>query len=74
MSAKTPPVTHDIPIFRDPAGQTYIPTTVVALLLRAMAGCCRDLETDNDTTLADIAEVLEQEADTIDCRAIERAR
>lgn len=70
----TPPASSTIPLAIDHDGQAYIPAAAVSLFLRAIATCCHNLAGDPDYTLADIADVLAQEADALDCRAIERAR
>jgi hypothetical protein len=58
-----PPASSTIPFAIDPDGKAYIPAAAVSLFLRAIATCCRNLADDPEYTLADIADVLAQEAD-----------
>lgn len=71
---RTPPAASSIPIVTDADGNVYIPAAAVSLLLRAMSVACRELDNNPDHTLGDISQVLQEEADAIDCRAIMQTR
>ena len=75
MSRPTvPPAASRIPMVTDTEGRAYIPASAVTVLLRAMAAVCHELDGQPTRTLSDVGDVLQAEADAIDCRAIVQTR
>lgn len=67
-----PPASSRIPIATGTDGQAYIPAEAIVEFLRMVAESCRNLADDPDCDLESAADLIDREADALDCRAILR--
>ena len=69
----SPAITR-LPIVTASDGQPYMPCDAVVAYLRGAAYSCRNLADDPECDLRTAAAAIDQEADALECAAIERTR